>query len=359
MSDSVSEKIEEFQAVIAAVATEANANLILYSGSIEASGNRQLAKVLRHCDPKKNAWLYLTTYGGSPSAAYQIARACQRTHRDGSFTIVVNTLCKSAGTLLALGGDCIVMSGLAELGPLDVQVGKPDALWERTSGLTPTHSLQKLKEETLKSLEYYFLSLRSSSGLQITTRTALDVAASLVSWLFEPVFAQIDPMRLGEIQRAMLIAKDYGERLCKEKCNAKPDAIETLIRGYPSHDFVIDIDDARSLFNSVREPTDAESHLFTYLEGYVQAGLDADDPMVVVLNSLLPKPKNTDESSHENDKPRSVSGTATQASGGNDAEIAPKGGRRKTPRTSGRSARQSRDAALPKSISGNGSVAGV
>ena len=39
------------------------------------------------------------------------------------------THCKSAGTLLALGADEIIMSNLSELGPLDIQLPDRDYIW--------------------------------------------------------------------------------------------------------------------------------------------------------------------------------------------------------------------------------------
>ena len=47
----------------------------------------------------------------------------------------VDTVCKSAGTILALGADVIIMSQYAELGPIDVQLQKEDEVGESTSGL--------------------------------------------------------------------------------------------------------------------------------------------------------------------------------------------------------------------------------
>src|SRR5207247_1906229 len=131
------------------------------------------------------------------------------------------------------GANEIVMSERAELGPLDVQILKPDALAEQESGLTPTNAITTLRDFVFETTEKFFLDLRFKSGLQITTRTALETAAKLATGLLRPVFQQIDPMRLGEISRAMAIAAEYGTRLA---CgNEKNGTLARLIKGYPSH----------------------------------------------------------------------------------------------------------------------------
>ncbi len=79
---------------------------------------------------RKNVVLLLTTNGGSPEAAYRMARSLRRAYPAGKFTVIIDWHCKSAGTLLAIGAGEIVMSEFAELGPLDIQLQKPDELAE-------------------------------------------------------------------------------------------------------------------------------------------------------------------------------------------------------------------------------------
>lgn len=62
------------------------------------------------------------------------------------FTLFVSGLCKSAGTLVAVGAHELIMSDYGELGPLDVQMPKQDAVWEMQSGLTVMSTLNTLTE---------------------------------------------------------------------------------------------------------------------------------------------------------------------------------------------------------------------
>lgn len=72
------------------------------------------------------------------------------------------------------------------------------------------------------------------------------------------MYNQIDPNRLGEMQRAMRIAQEYGYRLNQSSQSLRNGALDNLIAGYPSHSFVIDRKEAATLFSSVRPPTNSE-----------------------------------------------------------------------------------------------------
>jgi hypothetical protein len=107
----------------------------------------------------------------------------------------------------------------------------------------------------------------------------------------QPIYSQIDPMRLGEVQRAMMIAYHYGERLAKG--NLKEDSLAVLVSGYPSHGSVIDRDEARNLFKSVRPPTKDEGKIYEYLRPDVQAVTESDDEPLIrpITSAPPPKPK--------------------------------------------------------------------
>lgn len=82
------------------------------------------------------------------------------------------------------------------------------------------------------------LDINLGSGL--STKTASEIASKLVIGLYEPMFAQIDPIRLGEMNAALEIAHAYGNRLDDKAKNLKQGALSKLINSYPTHGFVID-----------------------------------------------------------------------------------------------------------------------
>ena len=69
----------------------------------------------------------LHTPGGDIDAAEKLILMIRNKVGDAGFRIVVPHLAKSAGTLMALGADTVVMSDTSELGPIDPQVHIPDS----------------------------------------------------------------------------------------------------------------------------------------------------------------------------------------------------------------------------------------
>lgn len=281
---------EEIEAAIAAqVSDSLNADIYLYAGEMQFPNDRRFSKCVQDNRSRKNAALYLATMGGSADAAYRVARCLQGAYPDGLISLNVLEFCKSAGTLITIGASEVVMGEDAELGPLDVQIAKHDTLTERTSGLTPVQSLATLREETFKFFEKNFLDVIRRSGGRISTRSASLSAVQMTAGLFRPIFAQIDPMKLGEYGRSLLVANDYGQRLNKRFKNLKPDGLTQLVAGYPSHEFVIDRTEAATLFSAVRSPTAMEEALAMMLNKEVWECLGASEKRRTVKIRCLTK----------------------------------------------------------------------
>ena len=174
------------------------------------------------------------------------------------FTVVIDGLCKSSGTLIALGAHELVMTAYAELGPLDIQLGKKDELWETDSGLTVLNAISELETKAYELFETGFVNLKLTSGGRITLKTATSLANELALGIITPIMSQIDPLHVGEVSRAMKIGMEYGQRLSKASSNLKPGALNTLIMKYPSHGFVIDREEAKDLFVNVRDANEKE-----------------------------------------------------------------------------------------------------
>lgn len=227
------------------IAKQNDSDLFLFCGTISEETVDNFVSVLRDKNNKQpNCSLILTTYGGDPDAGYRLVRAIKRYYSE--FFLYVYGRCKSTGTLIALGSDHIIMSDFGEFGPLDIQLAKDDEL-SNTSGLSYLQSLTSLNEQIFRSFESNFLNLKRKSGFTITTKTAAEIGSKLAVGLISPISAQLDPVKLGEVQRAIKIADAYGKRLCDDNT-----IVSRLIAGYPSHGFVIDFEEAKKIFPSVR-----------------------------------------------------------------------------------------------------------
>ena len=261
------------------ITSELEADIFLYSAAISDVNADKLINEIKQTLPKRNnVALIMTTYGGDPDAAFRIARYLRRKYKH--FTLFVFGYCKSAGTLLALGADEIVISDFGELGPLDIQVTKDDD-FRSESGLDIQQALSVISSQAFEMFESYFLDIISSSQAAITTKTAADIASSMAVELLSPISSQIDPLRVGEMNRLMNIALAYGQRL-------KPQGIEVirdLIYNYPSHSFAIDFEEAEKLFDTVREPYEAELSLEEAIFPLVRKPASTD--VIVNLETLI------------------------------------------------------------------------
>ncbi|MGB3310363.1 MAG: hypothetical protein WBA86_11520 [Nodosilinea sp.] len=237
---------------ISAISQTLDADVFLFSAEISANTADNLIKLIREKKQRRpNVVLVLATYGGSPDSAFRMTRILQEKYE--KITLFIFGYCKSAGTLIAIGADELVISDFGELGPLDVQVFKDDEL-RRTSGLDLLQSLEVVGDRVFTIFEDCLMkTIYSSSGV-ITTKTAADIASSISTGLLGPITAQIDPVRLGEVFRSMDVAVAYGMRL-----NPRLEAtIKKLVHDYPSHIFAIDYKEAKTLFENVRKPNSDE-----------------------------------------------------------------------------------------------------
>jgi len=157
------------------------------------------------------------------------------------------------------------MCDRSELGPLDIQVAKQDEMFQQSSGLDIVRGVQHLREDALATFSDYLLEINAGSGL--STKVASEIASKLVIGLYEPMFAQVDPVRLGEMSAALQIAHEYGTRLNEKSKSLKADALHKLINKYPAHAFVIDRAEAKGLFERVERPDDKMIELAEMVAG--------------------------------------------------------------------------------------------
>lgn len=265
------------------LAERENADIYIYNALIMANYVDRLRLLV--CEKKKRrdaAILHLTTFGGEPDSAFRLA-ACMRKEYQ-SFRVHVFGLCKSAGTLTAIGADSLVWGDFGELGPLDVQMAKPDEILPTSSGLDIFQALAVLKNSAFEAFEQYLLGITGASEGHISAKTSAEIARELAVGIFAPITGQIEPERLGEMQRAITIATEYGRRLTGgNRGNLKPDALERLVQGYPGHGFVIHFDEAQTLFNNVREADTLERQV----AGLLRLRRPASEPIIADLFSMF------------------------------------------------------------------------
>jgi hypothetical protein len=249
-------------------ASSIDGDVYLYNGPMLTGRDLSFIEEVHASKRKDKVTLFLTTGGGDPDAAYKMARYLQ--DRYDYVTVVVSGKCKSAGTLIAIGANELVFTPYGELGPLDIQLTKVDRLDQLQSGLTIQDALTSIEDRAIDKFNLVAKNwIEANQGL-ISFASATQAAAEFVSNLYAPIFARIDPEEVGAKTRAMRIATDYGHRLALKSQNLKPQTLRLLAETYSSHSFVIDQQEAKTLFNRVRSAADAEQAVVDALERHAR-----------------------------------------------------------------------------------------
>jgi len=299
---------------IQALADQTNSDLYVYAGELSLAGYDQVCEVLEapEATKRENASLFLNTYGGDAHAAYRIARAIGHHYKNKKLTLYVFGDCKSAGTLLALGFDRIVMGDRGELGPMDVQMASKEELFEYNSGLDMIQAMDFLQRHAKDAFHGFLHDIRVNTRLG--TKSAGEMARQLTQGLFSGMYSQLDPVRLGHVQRTMRITEAYGRRLVRRSRSLRSEkALQELVYRYPSHDFVIDRREAREeLFadDVIACPDELETLVGMVLYTIYPPNLQARTLFFSVLDEL-----NSEDSESKRDESNAPSSKKTKATG--------------------------------------------
>lgn len=185
--------------------------------------------------------LLIDSPGGQAVAAYKIASTLKK--HCGGFLAVIPRSAKSAATLISIGADGILLGEYGELGPLDVQIMNIDRE-EQLSGLDEFQSLERLHAFVLTAFDQTMHMLAQKTGFKPTT--LIPLATSLVTQMAQPMFKNVDLVSYTKMARSLKVGEEYAKRLLMWKFSPKAasDIAGQLVELYPSHDFVIDREEA-------------------------------------------------------------------------------------------------------------------
>jgi Serine dehydrogenase proteinase len=204
--------------------------------------------------------LLLQTPGGDIDQAERMVLMCRRRVGDAEFRVVVPDSAKSAGTLIAIAADEIVMGEWSELGPIDPQVEITTAGGEPMA--RPAQS---------------FL-----DGLQEIVNSAAD---GDLSPAYFPLLDKLDPALIDFCRKAITRSEQFAERflvqgmLRNDATRAKEIAHElNSVEKHLSHAAVIDAERAAKMGLNVRL-LGHDDHLWqAYWRVYVDARLVLEHP---------------------------------------------------------------------------------
>jgi len=196
--------------------------LVLFDNTVLVKGDSDqiYRAVTGFSDTTKPLLLILLSGGGEPGSAYLIGRLCREFSNNNKLVIVVPRHAKSAATLLACAADEIHMGSLSELGPIDPQINRMPALGLKNS----IEHIADLVSKNPGSSEMF------AKYLKLT----------------------VEPVQIGYYERVAESAVQYAERLLekhKSSLSSEPAVIANkLVYGYKDHGFVIDKEEAVSVF---------------------------------------------------------------------------------------------------------------
>ena len=200
-----------------------------------------LSRHLEKIGKVKKISLFLYTSGGDMLAPIRIVKLI-RNHCD-TFEVLVPYKAHSAGTLVALGADRIVMGKLGELTPVDPTTGHP------FNPQNPANSHQRL-EVSVEDLNSYFLFAKEKAGVQA------DQMADVYKMLVE----KLHPLSIGNAYRAYRMAKLLTERLLSLHMDKTRESqgikkiINEITGDITIHAYPIDRDEAKELGLKIDTP---------------------------------------------------------------------------------------------------------
>jgi len=174
--------------------------------------------------------------GGDIHAAFNLASLFRKFSKE-ELIFVVPRWAKSAATLLVCGGNKILMTPVAELGPLDPQITEMNPFEQRFENFSPLHV---------------------SSTLDLIRKELNDGNKELAGMLVKRLQF---PLTLGSFVKAIDIGRDYLGKLLKSRMLKGIEEgeinrlAEKLTTGYADHGFCINFEEARNIGLVVEELT--------------------------------------------------------------------------------------------------------
>jgi len=226
-----------------------------------------LRAILSQC-PGEQLDVVVRSPGGDPHAAYLMVREIHRFFDE--VAVYVPLEAKSAATLLCLSADELIMGPLGELGPLDVQFSEkqPGDFPQSRSCLERFKALEQLQRH---SIETFNLLVQVALENQMRPLDACNIAAEFTGDLLAPLYSQVEPLKIGQSARYLEIGSYYLERILERyraslyRRNGR-EIVNQLVRGYPSHEFIIDVEELYDLEIPCRSPDDNEAPVIAVLE---------------------------------------------------------------------------------------------
>ena len=214
----------------------------------------------------KKISLILYTRGGHTLAAWTLVNLIRQFCDE--LQVIVVSKAHSAGTLICLGADRVIMTKQATLGPIDPSTNGP--LNPQVPGNNPFVRVPV----SVESINAY---LQMVKDLGITSeREQADILIDLSS--------KVHPLVLGDVNRARNQIRMLGERLMRHHIaeeNIRSDILNFLCSESGSHDYTIHRKEARDILKlPIDKPDDAQYAIYKKLHADITNELQLLIPFI-------------------------------------------------------------------------------
>jgi hypothetical protein len=185
--------------------------------------------------------LYLYTRGGNTLAAWTLVNLIRNFCKD--FEVIVPFNCHSAGTLISLGANRIIMTKQATLGPIDPSVNGP-----LNPSIPGTNNPNAKVPVSVEFVDAYLQMAKSE--LKITDQESL--AKILID-----LSQHIHPLTLGQVYKSKSQIQMLAEKLLKHQeisSDNKKSIVRFLCSESGSHDYTIHRKEAKNLGLEIEKP---------------------------------------------------------------------------------------------------------
>jgi ATP-dependent protease ClpP protease subunit len=193
--------------------------------------------------------IWLDSGGGDAHAAYKLALMARSAA--ARVRVVIPDFAKSAATLLAVSGDEIYLAPGADMGPLDAQMHDEGSLEGQISALNIARAADEVARDAV--------SMAVNGGVEVLQMTGLSRSETIEAMLAfsagfsEPLVKQLDPKVVHHAKQLLAVTAKYAERLLNDVgCNDPTEIARALVMDFPTHGYVISLDQAQELGLPVR-----------------------------------------------------------------------------------------------------------
>lgn len=218
--------------------------IIFFAAMMGDESVRIVYECLRKLGKTRHLDFILSTVGGNVTTARQLALLLREYTEH--LTILVPYRARSAGTLLCLSANDLVLGPMSELGPIDSHLSSAGPTPPDAPGLISYQDIRAFRQMA----EDWFGVNREEDKLQVLALIA----------------QRIFPTSLSVSYRSELLVRQIAHELLEYQLpEADPDTrqqiVDQLVAGYYAHDYIISCNDARRLGLQVKVASQQEENL--------------------------------------------------------------------------------------------------